>query len=88
MEKFMPPCHRKESKPCCEDKTIVHNSQDFNTPTTDVSITPVLPIAMEIPPVLISELIPSAPPSFAGLYNYDPPLRAADLTVSFQVFLI
>jgi hypothetical protein len=88
MEKLMPPCHKQESKPCCQDETIIHDSADFSAPAADISISPLLAVDMELPLVLISEVIPSAPTSTAGLYNYDPPLRSADLTVSFQVFLI
>jgi hypothetical protein len=88
MEKRMPPCHRHETKPCCEDETIIHNSEDFNAPVTNISIFPVLALDVELPPILISEVIPSSPISNIRSFNYDPPWRAADLTVSFQVFLI
>jgi len=88
MEKRMPPCHRQETQPCCEDETIIHNSEDFNAPTTDISILPVLALDVELPPILISEVIPSSPFLQAQFYNYDPPVRAADLTVSLHTFLI
>jgi hypothetical protein len=88
MEKKIPPCHRHESKPCCEDETIIHNSEDFNTRFTDFSIAPALASDVELPPVLISEVIPASPILNIQSFNYDPPLRASDLTVSFRVFLI
>jgi hypothetical protein len=88
MEKRMPPCHRHETQPCCEDETIVHNSEDFNAPTTDISILPVLVLDVELPAILILEAIPSSPLSSARFYNYDPPLRETDLTVSLHTFLI
>lgn len=88
MEKRMPPCHKHETKPCCEDETIVHEGQDFKVSATDITIAAITAMDMQLPPVLISEVIPSAPISRITLYNYDPPLRPADLTVSLQVFLI
>ena len=88
MEKLMPPCHRHETQPCCEDQTIIHNSEDFNAPTANISILPVLVLDVELPQVLISEVIPSSPFSRTRFYNYDPPARAADLTISLHTFLI
>jgi hypothetical protein len=88
MEKRMPPCHRHESQSCCDDETIVHNGEDFNAPATAVSMGPVFALDIELPPVPISEVIPCSPVSNSRLYNYDPPVRAADLTVSLHVFLI
>jgi hypothetical protein len=88
MEKRMPPCHKHETKPCCEDETIVHEGQDFKVSVTDITIAAIPAMDMQLPPVLISEVIPSAPISRITHYNYDPPFRPADLTVSFQVFLI
>lgn len=88
MEKKMPPCHKHLAKPCCEDETIVHTGENFKVSSTDVVISPIPATDMELPAVLISEIIPSTPLSHTPLYNYDPPLRPADLTVSFRVFLI
>lgn len=88
MEKRMPPCHKHLVKPCCEDEAIVHTGEDFKVSPTDVTISLVPAADIELPQVLISEIIPSAPASRITFYNYDPPLRSADLTVSYQVFLI
>ena len=88
MEKKMPPCHKPQSKPCCEDETIAHKGEDFKISLTEISISTGPVLDMELPAVMISEVIPSAPVSRTRYRNYDPPLRAADLTVSFQVFLI
>jgi len=88
MEKRMPPCRKHESKPCCEDETIVHKGEDFKVSMTDITVSAVPVLDTELPPVFISEVIPTAPITRTPFYNYDPPLRAADLTVSFQVFLI
>ena len=87
-EKKIPPCHRQLSKPCCEDEAIVHDAQGFKGDLAQVIIaaTPVVDIAQ--PSVLLAEVIPSAPLSRTLYYNYDPPLRSCDLTVTLQVFLI
>lgn len=88
MEKMMPPCHRQESKPCCEDELIVHQGEDFKTSPVDINIAPAPTPDTVLPFVFISEVIPSS--SFPGtqFFNYDPPLRAGDLTVSLHSFLI
>lgn len=88
MERKMPPCHNHQSKPCCEDETIVHTGDDFNISITDITISVLPSMDVELPPVVISEVIPSSFVSFTHFYNYDPPLRATDRIVSFQVFLI
>jgi hypothetical protein len=88
MEKKMPACHKPQTKPCCDDETIIHNGEDFKVTITDVSISPNPASDMELPHVIISEVIPSAPVSLTSFHHYSPPLRAADLTISFKVFLI
>lgn len=88
MEKKMPRCHKPQSKPCCEDETIIHSGEDFKVTIADVSISPDSASDMELPHVIISEVIPSARVSRTSIHHYYPPLRAADLTISFQVFLI
>ena len=88
MEKRMPPCHKQESKPCCEDETIVHKGDDFKVSVTDIAISAVPALDVVLPHVLISEVIPSAPVSCTHFYDYDPPLPPADLTISYEVFLI
>jgi hypothetical protein len=87
MEKKMPPCHKKESKPCCEDETIVHDAQDFKGSINQISFA--APVADMIqPPVLIAEIVPSSIISTKHYAYHDPPLRATDITVDLQVFLI
>jgi len=88
MGKAMPPCHQPSSKTCCENEAIVHSGDDFKASVKGVML-PLVPVMdMELPHVLIAELIPSLQLTPAEFYNYDPPLRQADLTVSLQVFLI
>jgi hypothetical protein len=88
MEKRMPPCHKPQAKPCCEDETILHQGENFNISITEVSIAPYPTLDIALPEVMISEVIPSSPVSRTHFYNYDPPLRTVDLTISHQVFLI
>jgi hypothetical protein len=87
-KKLMPPCHRHESKPCCENKAIVHEADDFNTSVTSVALSPLPVLDVELPHVLLAEVIPSLQLTPEQFYNYDPPLRPSDITVSLQVFLI
>ncbi len=87
MEK-LPPCHRHESIPCCQDETIVHNAQDFNDHVTQLNITPTQVVDLVHPSILLDEVISSESISRFHHHNYDPPLRSHDLTVSLHVFLI
>lgn len=88
MERRMPPCHKHESKPCCEDESIIHQGEDFQVSTTDITFNGALALDVELLSVVISEIIPSASVSRIAFYNYDPPLPPVDLTVSLQVFII
>jgi len=87
-EKKLPPCHRHESVPCCQDETVVHDAQGFKGDITQIIIAAALAIDIVQPAVLLAEVIPSALISHRQYYNYDPPLRSSDLTVSHQVFII
>jgi len=88
MEKKMPPCHKKESKPCCEDQAIVHEVQDFKGTISQISI--VTPPVLDIvePATFIAEIIPSSINFFKYYADYDPPIRPTDVTIDLQVFLI
>jgi hypothetical protein len=87
-EMKMPPCHRHQTSSCCDDETIVHEGEDFNTVSSEVSIPPVSFITIAPPVIMLSEIIPFHYISEAKLSNYDTPLRACDRTVAHQVFLI
>lgn len=87
-EQKLPPCHRHTKAPCCEDKNVTHDGDDFNASTDHTHIIAPAPMQLEQPVVLISEIIPSGPASHTQYYNYDPPLRSCDLTVEHHVFLI
>jgi hypothetical protein len=88
MEKKMPPCHRQEPKSCCDDEAIVHEAESFKVSSTETSIASIPVMEMVLPDVIISEIIPSSPELRFSLSDYDPPLRAEDITISFRVFLI
>jgi hypothetical protein len=87
-EKKMPPCHKKESKPCCEDKSVIHEGQDIKSDVSKLQLAPVPVIDIDQPLVLIAEVIPSSSLARTEYHNYDPPLRWTDITVEHQVFLI
>jgi len=89
MEKqAMPPCHRPGSKPCCENETIVHDGDDFKASVKGVMLPIVSVIDLELPHILLAEVIPSLQLTPVQFYNYDSPLRPSDLTVSLNVFRI
>jgi hypothetical protein len=37
-ERNLPPCHRHEKAPCCDDEAIVHEGEDFNASYSEVSV--------------------------------------------------
>lgn len=85
-EKQLPPCHKHETPPCCQDETVIHEGQDFKNSVTQISFS--APLIAEISaPVLVSEII-SSNTSSSNYPYYDPPYRTRDLVVSLQVFLI
>ena len=88
MEKQLPPCHKQEPRSCCDDEVIVHEGENFKVSSTEISIASFPVMEMAMPDVIISEIIPASPVKKFRHHNYDPPLRAEDLTVSLQVFLI
>lgn len=88
MEQQIPPCHKHESKPCCEDETVVHTGEDFHASLTDITILAAPALDVALPHVLISEVIPSAPVSRTHFYYYDQPLPPGDLTIRYRILLI
>ena len=88
MDAQFPPCENLANESCCNDQTIAHEGQDFKISIAQIDFSPAIDIITEQVPVLISEVVPITSVSFPEFYNYDPPLRSRDLTVSFQVFLI
>ena len=88
MEMTMPPCHRHETSSCCDDETVVHQGEDFSATATEITMPPAYFVVVELPSVILKEIIPSAGLSEVKFFNYDSPLRASDLTVALQVFLI
>ena len=88
MEKLLPPCHRQQESTCCDDETIVHESDDFKTVSSQDHIaSSVFPVIAQLP-VPISDVIPSI--SIAPEYSLvdHPPLPTPDLLAEHQVFLI
>lgn len=87
-EKNLPPCHRHKKSSCCDDETIVHESEGFKNPINQINVTPSPAVHIELPMVVISEIIPSVAISRTKYQNYDTPLRSSDRTVTHQVFII
>jgi hypothetical protein len=87
-DKSLPPCHRDMKPACCQDETVVHEGDDFAKTFHQIHVVTPTPVDIEQPLILISETIPTSPLSRTEYFNYDPPLRSADLTVEHHVFLI
>ena len=87
-EKSLPPCHRHQQAPCCDDETLIHKGDDFKAAVGHVHMAAPTPVDIQQPMVLISEVIPASPAAQYQYHYYDPPLRSCDLTVEHQVFLI
>lgn len=87
-EKELPPCHRHQTSSCCDDETVIHEGEDFNATSTQVSIPLVSFVAIATPTIILSEIIPANYFAKVKHFNYDTPLRACDLTVAHRVFLI
>ena len=86
--KDLPPCHRAMMKGCCEDEKVSYEGQGFHNDLAKVHVADNSFITVALPPVLISEVIPSVESTPGKFYNYDPPLRSADLVVVNRILLI
>lgn len=88
-EKQLPRCYRHEvSSTCCQDKTLIHDSDNFRADAVQVDGSPSA-IEYFIPGhVILDEIVSSISITSPHYYDYDPPLRSCDLTVEHQVFLI
>lgn len=87
-EQSLPPCHRHTKAPCCEDETVIHESDDLKAAIAHMHVAVPAPMDLEQTLILISEVIPAAPLSRFKYYSYAPPFRSCDLTVEHQAFLI
>jgi len=88
MEKQMPPCHKKETKPCCEDQTVVHDAQDFKGNGNQVNIAQPIVFIVSQPWVIVANLTPAPVFVVNNVTDYDPPATFVDRTIDLQVFLI
>jgi hypothetical protein len=86
-EKELPPCHKHLAAPCCDDESLLHEGEGFKASTSDISIAMSV-IDMDAPAIIVAEIIPGTPAKKAPFYNYDPPIRSVDLTVTHRAFLI
>ena len=73
---------------CCEDETVVHKADDFKSSNNEVQLNVPIPLIVDFPPIVISQIIPAAPFISDRYSNYDPPIRSSDIIVEFRTFLI
>jgi hypothetical protein len=88
MTRDLPPCHKQMLASCCDDETIVHEGEGFKASSSDITVAASTALDAVSPDVVLSEVVPSILFLQPDYYNYDPPLRSHDLTVSHSVFLI
>lgn len=86
-EQSLPPCPLHTNAPCCDDQTIIHQSDDFKAALSYLDVAPIT-FYIKPPVVILAEIIPSTYTAPVKYVSYDPPLRSSDLTVEHQVFLI
>jgi hypothetical protein len=86
-EKELPPCHKHLASPCCDDESLIHEGEGFKASASDISIAGTV-VDMEVPAIIVAEIIPTGRANKATFCDYDPPIRSVDLTVTHRVFLI
>jgi hypothetical protein len=86
-EKAVPPCHRSDTPPCCQDSAVIHEHQDFNASAHSFDFSPSLIGEAVVSVVVLAEVIPSVAvrPSSA---SHDPPLLTTDRVIALGTFLI
>ncbi|HEX7014811.1 MAG TPA: hypothetical protein VF191_04815 [Cyclobacteriaceae bacterium] len=88
MEQRLPPCHRQQHNSCCDDETIVHDSQNFNLAFSEDHAKVGSAVVTIQLPVPIRDVIPSSPSIPDYSFADHPPLPIPDLVVEHRVFLI
>lgn len=84
----LPPCHRQMTPSCCEDHSVVHDGDEFNSSTLSHfdatnNFTLIQPILIELYSIVMKQ---SAVAHF--LNNDDGPPIILDRTITFRSFLI
>jgi hypothetical protein len=83
----LPPCHRKLMEGCCKDDAVVHEGQGFNATNDAISFSAPAPIIADLPPVLISEIIPPFE-HYVAFVDYDIPIKDVPLHIFHHLLLI
>jgi hypothetical protein len=86
--KLLPACHKHLKPSCCQEEVLYHDGTDFKASIEQTQIEGPAPAIIEVPFLMISEIIPASEISRIQYFDYDPPLPSSDLTVTLQVFLI
>lgn len=87
-ESDVPPCHPVAKKTCCEDQAIVHPGDDIKPSLSAIHIPAAQALDIANLHVVVSEIIPGTPLPQYLFADYDPPLRADDITIAHRVLLI
>ena len=85
---FVPPCHKHLQEPCCDDETVMHESDEFSSSANELALAGPDLLQLAALPVLIAEVIPATTTTNNYALIYDPPLRSADIIVEHRSLLI
>lgn len=88
MKQELPPCHKHQKPDCCADEAFTHDGAEFKASIDHITLSAPVAVPLQLPVVLLDEVIPSLGVASTNYIAYDPPLQSADLIVSLQVFLI
>jgi hypothetical protein len=86
-ESQVPPCHRSDLPPCCQDSAVIHEHQDFNSSAQSFDTSPSLIGEAIISEVALAEVVQT----YASRHYFlspDPPLRTTDRIIALGTFLI
>ena len=84
---IVPPCHKHLQEPCCDDETVIHESDEFNASQNELSVFGQDVVQNSASPVLIALVVPETSPQHSPII-YDPPLRSPDIVIEHRTFLI
>lgn len=87
MEKELPPCHRQMKTSCCDDETVIHEGEDFDSSKAEISIPATSFVAIAAPVTVLSAVIPDRNLTSQKFF-YQSPHRAGDFIVSHRQLLI
>jgi hypothetical protein len=84
----LPPCHRKLMQNCCKDDVVKYDGQGFEQLVKVDLSSATTGMIVDLPPVLISIVVPEEQAAPVNFHDYPIPIRSVDLTITHHEFLI